>query len=125
MPINKTDMIAFLLRLPASDHEPELVRLVRAAGLRSIINCRAAATQLFEKIEEHHGEKEARRIFARLGRPPSKRESSDVKNRRLLLHIAGMPERNIHKLAIRLSGKKDPAGMEKHLHRLLKQWNGK
>jgi hypothetical protein len=144
----KENMILARLRFPSDDGKPrpddelgELIRMIRAMGMRAIANCRVAAIQLFEKIEEHHGEKAARRIFAELGRPPSKSAMNKVKNRQLLFRVlVEAPKGNIHAWAGRLarenetlprkerhgpSGTTDPATMERHLRRLLDQWNGK
>lgn len=58
------------------------------------------ALRLYLEIEKHHGEQEARRIFARRGRRPTKREAAEWREFKLLDRYDNMqPKPNVMQLA--------------------------
>jgi hypothetical protein len=57
------------------------------------------AHKLFLLIKQHHGEKEARRIFRGWGKEPSKKRINELKNWALLQRYDAMDEPNVAALA--------------------------
>jgi hypothetical protein len=46
----------------------------------SILNCEYVGLLIYNQIEKAHGEKEARRIYAMWGTPPTARRVAQIKN---------------------------------------------
>jgi hypothetical protein len=61
--------------------------------------CEEAAYKLFTKIMRRHGLAEARRVFLKLGTPPSGRKLGKIRNYALLDRYDMMPEPNVQRLA--------------------------
>jgi hypothetical protein len=57
------------------------------------------AWKLFILIKQHHGEKEARKIFREWGKEPSKKRINELKNWALLQRYDAMAEPNVAELA--------------------------
>lgn len=57
------------------------------------------AWKLFLLIKQHHGEKEARRIFKKWGKDASRKEINELKNWALLQRYDAMAEPNVAELA--------------------------
>jgi hypothetical protein len=57
------------------------------------------AWKLFLLVKQHHGEKEARRIFREWGKEPKKNRLNELKNWALLQRYDAMPDPNVAKLA--------------------------
>jgi hypothetical protein len=100
-------------------------------GAESVKGCEHLAYQLFLLIREHHGNAEARRIFAMWGNPPTAKRLALIQNIGLLDRHR-MPKPNIQKLARQLAkenkalprakqrgaGSTDPITLEKQIRRV-------
>jgi hypothetical protein len=121
---------------PFAPPKPSL-RIQRANRL---LESRFAAAELFHELWTRHGEAEARRIFAEIGRPSTAKMLAEIKNFKLLamydsmVDDDGKPAPNVQKLARALSKENEnlppekrhgPRGtisqiaLDKHIRRLL------
>src|SRR5262249_14140279 len=92
--------------------------------------CERYIKQVFDAVEKHYGEDEARRIFAPYGRKRTKREINTQKNAGLLLDYWGecleasksKRKPNVRRLARRLAKENniDPVAMERKIWRVIK-----
>jgi hypothetical protein len=100
---------------PATSSEREYLEI-------SIKQYEERATFLFQAIMEDHGSFEARRIFARCAKPPTKRERQLHANALLVWRLMHMPKNNIRQLAVLLAKENgtDPRSLEKQIERALK-----
>jgi hypothetical protein len=75
-----------------------------AGRIETIEGAERHTLRLFLEIEKHHGEEEARRIFAERGREPTKAELAERKAFRLLDRYDNMqPKPNVMELARQLA----------------------
>jgi hypothetical protein len=101
-------------------------------GAESVKGCEHLAYQLFLLIREHHGDAEARRIFAMWGTPPTAKRLAMIENIGLLERLDLMPKPNVQKLARQLAkenkvlprtkqrgaGSTNPIALEKQIRRV-------
>jgi hypothetical protein len=80
---------------------------------KDIETCRLAVWALYETIETFHGEKEARRLFARYGRDLTGTFIRERKNARLVMEYLTMSEPDPQKLAEELAKKNESLPQEK------------
>ena len=73
-------------------------------GCESVFGCNHIAQQLFTLITARHGERIARRIFAKWGTPPSERRRQLIANIGLLDRLDMMKPPNVQQLARSLAG---------------------
>jgi hypothetical protein len=75
-----------------------------AGPIETVVGAERLALRLFLDIERHHGEDEARRIFARWGKEPTKNEIAEAKTFKVLDRYDNMlPEPNVMALARELA----------------------
>jgi hypothetical protein len=105
-------------------------------ALLDLGECEEAAYKLFTKIMRRHGLAEARRVFLKLGTPPSVRKLGKIRNYALLDRYDMMPKPNVQRLARELvkenetlpraerhgpRGSTNQPTMDKHIRILLKE----
>jgi hypothetical protein len=110
---------------------------LRIRRANRLVESRFAAAELFHELWTRHGEAEARRIFAEIGRPSTAKMLAEIKNFKLLfLHDNMEPKPNVQKLARQLAkenealpeedrhgprGTTDPQTLDKHIRRLIRE----
>jgi hypothetical protein len=79
---------------------PDQLRYASIEGVESLFGCQHMALRLFSLINEHHGETEARRIFAMWGTLPTPTRMRQIRNEGLLTRYDMMkPKPNVQRLA--------------------------
>jgi len=74
-----------------------------AGKIETIAGAERRALVLYLEIEKHHGEEEARRIFAKRGKKPTKTENAERKTWKVLQRFDAMPAPNVMELARQLA----------------------
>ena len=95
-------------------------------NILSIEECEFYVDEVFYRVRELHGEKEARRIFAECSKPESKRDAKLLHDAKLLLKYLGLfldveGKPGVREYAVRVAKEKrvDPDAMERKVWRVL------
>ncbi len=135
---NYAQMLIELLDKPRGDVplRPNQIRYAWIEGAESISGCAHMAYLLFMVIHEQHGERVARRIFAKWGTPPSALRQQQIANLGLLDRYDMMkPKPNAQRLARELAkenkalprakqrgvGSTNPVALEKQIRRQIEK----
>jgi hypothetical protein len=132
---NYPRMLIERLSKPGADTplQPDQCRYASLEGSESVYGCEYLAYLLFMTIRAQHGDRIARRIFAKWGTPPTANQLNRIANMGLLDRLDMMePKPNVQRLARELAkenkllprskqrgaGTTNPITLEKHIRRV-------